>query len=304
VARRSQGALPTGVTPIVFSNALADVVATVVKPADVSGGGIASYQTSIQTYGGSAIDLWAPGGNLVVGLTTPRTNRQVGVLTNTGGAVRSVVAGNFDINQGKVITVQGGDVLILSTGGSIDAGRGARTSLTTPPPTRTPVFETIDGQRVQVGVLLTIPQSAAGSGIQSLSSDPDGIGPLPAPKAGDVYLFAPAGSIDAGEAGIRSSGNLVLNAQTVLNAANISVSGASTGVPVAVAGSLASSLASSGSAATSATSKAGEDAAGASGSAARSAAATQIAKPTILVVEVIGFGDKNCKEGDKDCFAK
>jgi filamentous hemagglutinin family protein len=304
VARRSQGALPTGVTPIVFSNALADVVATVVKPADVSGGGIASYQTSIQTYGGSAIDLWAPGGNLVVGLTTPRTNRQVGVLTNTGGAVRSVVAGNFDINQGKVITVQGGDVLILSTEGSIDAGRGARTSLTTPPPTRTPVFETIDGQRVQVGVLLTIPQSAAGSGIQSLSSDPDGIGPLPAPKAGDVYLFAPAGSIDAGEAGIRSSGNLVLNAQTVLNAANISVSGASTGVPVAVAGSLASSLASSGSAATSATSKAGEDAAGASGSAARSAAATQIAKPTILVVEVIGFGDKNCKEGDKDCFAK
>jgi hypothetical protein len=119
-----------------------------------------------------------------------------------------------------------------------------------------------------------------------------------------VYLFAPAGTIDAGEAGIRSSGNIVINAQTVLNGNNISVAGSSVGVPVAVTGSLASSLASSGG--TTNTSKAAEDAATAAGNAARAAAASAegLQKPTILTVEVMGFGENNCKEQQKDCFAK
>lgn len=299
VQRRSKGALPTGVTPIVFSSALAEVVAQVVEPSAVSAGSIASYQTSIQTYGGSDIDLWAPGGDIVVGLTTPGT-RTVGVLTNNGGAIRSVLSGDFNINQGKVITAQGGDILLFSSQGSIDAGRGAKTSLSTPPPQRKPI---LDSDGVQIGVQIVIPASATGSGIQSLTSDPDGLGPLAAPKAGDVYLFAPAGTIDAGEAGIRSSGNIVINAQTVLNSSNISVAGSSAGVPVATTGSLAATVASSGTATN--TSKAGEDAASAASNAARAAAAAEgLQKPTILTVEVLGFGDKNCKEQQKDCFAK
>lgn len=301
--RRSKGALPTGVTPIVFSDALAEVVAQVVPKDKVTGGSISSYQTSIQTYGGSDIDLWAPGGNIVVGLTTPSTGTTVGVFTNTGGAIRSVLSGDFNINRGKVITAQGGDVLIFSQQGSIDAGRGARTALSTPPPTRTPIFETVDGVRVQIGVQITVPTSNIGSGIQTLTSDPDGLGPQPAPKPGDVYLFAPAGTIDAGEAGIRSSGNIVLNAQTVLNASSISAAGSSVGVPQLVVGSLASALASGG-ANTAGTSKAAEDSAKAAADAVRKAAGAPVAKPTILSVEVLGFGDKNCKEDDKDCFAK
>ena len=298
--RRGKGALPTGVTPIVFSNALADVVAQVVTAGSVTGGNISSYQTSIQTYGGSDIDLWAPGGNIVVGLTTPRADKTVGVLTNAGGAIRSVVSGDFNINQGKVITAQGGDILLFSTRGSIDAGRGAKTTLSTPPPLRRPI---LDAEGNQIGVQIIIPASATGSGIQSLTSDPDGLGPLAAPKAGDVYLFAPSGTIDAGEAGIRSSGNIVINAQTVLNGSNISVAGSSVGVPVATSGSLAATVASSGTATN--TSKAGEDAATAASNAARAAAAADgLQKPTILTVEVLGFGDKNCKEQQKDCFAK
>lgn len=298
--RRGKGALPTGVTPIVFSNALAEVVAQVVPATSITGGNISSYQTSIQTYGGSDIDLWAPGGNIVVGLTTPRADKTVGVLSNAGGAIRSVVSGDFNINQGKVITAQGGDILLFSTGGSIDAGRGAKTTLSTPPPVRRPILDA-DGN--QIGVQIIIPASATGSGIQSLTSDPDGLGPLAAPKAGDVYLFAPSGTIDAGEAGIRSSGNIVINAQTVLNSSNISVAGSSTGVPVATSGSLAATVASSGTATN--TSKASEDAAAAASNAARAAAASEgLQKPSILTVEVLGFGDKNCKEQQKDCFAK
>lgn len=298
--RRGKGALPTGVTPIVFSNALAEVVAQVVPATSITGGNIASYQTSIQTYGGSDIDLWAPGGNIVAGLTTPRADKTVGVLTNAGGAIRSVVSGDFNINQGKVITAQGGDILLFATQGSIDAGRGAKTTLSTPPPVRRPI---LDAEGNQIGVQIIIPASATGSGIQSLTSDPDGLGPLAAPKAGDVYLFAPAGTIDAGEAGIRSSGNIVINAQTVLNSSNISVAGSSAGVPVATSGSLAATVASSGTATN--TSKASEDAAAAASNAARAAAAAEgLQKPTILTVEVLGFGDKNCKEQQKDCFAK
>ena len=299
VQRRGKGALPTGVTPIVFSNALAEVVAQVVPRGSVSGGNITSYQTSIQTYGASDIDLWAPGGDIVVGLTTPRSDKTVGVLTNSGGAVRSVLSGDFNINQGKVITAQGGDILLFSSQGSIDAGRGAKTTVATPAPRRRPI---LDAEGNQVGVEVTIPAGATGSGIQTLSSDPDGLGPLAAAKAGDVYLFAPAGTIDAGEAGIRSSGNIVINAQTVLNGSNISVAGSSAGVPVAATGSLATSLAGSG---TANNSKAAEEAAASATNAARAAAAAEgLQKPTILTVEVLGFGDKNCKEQDKGCLAK
>ena len=300
VQRRIKGALPTGVTPIVFSDALADVVAQVVPTSAVRSGSISSYQSSIQTYGGSDIDLWAPGGDIIVGLTTPSLGRTVGVLTNAGGAIRGLSAGDFSINQGKVITAQGGDILLFSSRGSIDAGRGAKTSLSTPPPQRKPI---LDAEGNQVGVQVIVSAAAAGSGIQTLTSDPDGLGPATTPKPGDVYLFAPAGTIDAGEAGIRSSGNIVLNAQTVLNASNISFGGTGAGVPVVTSGSLASSVAASGGAAN--TSKAAEEAAASASNAARAAVATEgLKKPTILSVEVLGFGDKNCKEGDKDCFAK
>ena len=297
--RRSEGALPTGVTPIVFSNALAAATAQVVPTEAVSGGSLFSFQTSIQTYGGSDIDLWAPGGDVVVGLTTPPETVAVGVLTNAGGAIRSVLSGDFNVNSGRVITAQGGDILLFTSQGSIDAGRGAQTSLTTPAPVRTPI---LDADNNQIGVQITTPASAVGSGIRTLTSDPDGLGPLLTPPAGDIFLFAPAGAIDAGEAGIRSSGNIVINAQTVLNASSISASGSSAGVPVAATGSLASALSSAG---TTNNSKSAEEAAAAATSAARAAAAAEgLQKPSILTVEVLGFGDKNCKEQQKDCFVK
>ncbi|HSV71759.1 MAG TPA: filamentous hemagglutinin family protein [Methylibium sp.] len=303
-ARRSRGALPEGLTPILFSDVLAGVIGTAIPASAVGSGGISSYLSSIQTYGGSDVDLWAPNGNIVVGLTTPAADRTVGVVTNAGGAIRSVLGGDFSINQGKVLTAQGGDILIFSSGASIDAGRGARTSISTPPPKRTPIFSTPEdgSEPVIIGYQYTLPASASGSGIQTLSSDPDGLGPRTAPAAGSIYLFAPAGTIDAGEAGIRSGGNIVINAQTVLNASNISSSGSSVGVPVAQSGSLASSLASSGS---TTTANAAEDAGKAAADAARaSAAAEGLAKPSILTVEVLGFGERNCKEQEKDCFAK
>ena len=74
-------------------------------------------------------------------------------------------------------------------------------------------------------------------------------------------------------------------------------------MPKVEAGSVASSLATSGGVPN--TSKAAEDGAAAAADAARAAASTTpVPKTTVLSVEVLGFGDKNCKEDDKDCFAK
>lgn len=298
--RRGEGARPTGVTPIVLSDALAQVVAEVAAPASVQKGSIYTYQTSVQTFSGSGIDLWAPGGDVIVGLTTPSADKTVGIITNGGGAIRSVLAGDFNINQGKVITAQGGDIMLFSSQGSIDAGRGARTSVTTPPPRREIVYDTAGNP---VGVKLTVSNAAAGSGIQTLTSDPDGLGPLPSPKAGDVYLFAPAGTIDAGEAGIRSSGNITVVAPRVDNGDNISAKGDKQGVPQAVSGSLAASIASAGGTGDGGA-KAVQEAAKNAAEAARAATGAGVPKPSILTVEVLGFGDKNCKETERDCFAK
>ncbi|MBU4190738.1 MAG: filamentous hemagglutinin family protein, partial [Proteobacteria bacterium] len=64
-----------------------------------------------------------------------------------------------------------------------------------------------------------------GAGIATLA-------PLPEVPAGDVDLYAPLGTIDAGEAGIRVSGNVNIAALQVVNAANIQAQGDSKGVPV------------------------------------------------------------------------
>jgi filamentous hemagglutinin len=299
--------LPLTLDPVrvVYADVFKSVIAEAIPQASVVQGDISSYLTSIQSYAGGGIELWAPNGKVVVGLTTPAEGRTIGVLTNAGGGIRSVVGGNFSINQGKVLTAQGGDILILSTDANIDAGRGAQTSLSTPPPTRTPILVTPEGaaEPVVVGFTYTLPASAAGSGIQTLTSDPDGLGPLTAPSAGSTTLITLAGVVDAGEAGIRSGGAIFVDAQAVLNGSNISSGGPSVGVPVSVAGSLASSVATSGSNTQSGGNSA-DEAGKAAAAAAKAASAEGLQKPTILTVEVLGFGDKNCKEQQKDCFVK
>jgi hypothetical protein len=54
---------------------------------------------------------------------------------------------------------------------------------------------------------------------------------LPRCRPGDVSLIAPLGTINAGEAGIRVSGNLNLAALFVLNANNFRVAGEVEGLP-------------------------------------------------------------------------
>jgi hypothetical protein len=90
---------------------------------------------------------------------------------------------------------------------------------------------------------------------------------------------APLGVIDAGEAGIRASGNANLAALEVLNAANIQVQGKVTGLPVIAIPNVAAA-------------NAGNAAAGAAQQAAQQVAANprQNMIPSIFIVQVLGFG--------------
>jgi hypothetical protein len=267
--------------------------------ARVQPGDIDTFLSSVQTGGGSAVDLLAPRGDITVGLTTPRPGQTIGTVTNAGGAIRSYLDGDFNINQGKVVTAQGGDILIYTSGGNIDAGRGARTSVTTPAPRRVPI---VNGEGVITGYRFVLPAGVSGSGIQSVSSDPDGPGPLQAPPAGSVYLFAPAGFVDAGEAGIRSGADLFIFAQTVLNTANIAAGGSVGGGFNVTAPSQATQLATAGGSPAAGASRAAEEAAAAAAAATRAAAAESAPRPRIFSVEVLGFGERNCRENQRDCF--
>ncbi|MFH1984381.1 MAG: filamentous hemagglutinin family protein [Pseudomonadota bacterium] len=147
-----------------------------------------------------------------------------GIITASGGGINIFSIGDVNVNESRVMTFLGGDITIWSDQGSINAGRGARTAVSVDPPEPVP-----DDNGVLV---LQFTPPAVGSGVRTLTYDPDGIeGPKTEPLAGDVYLFAPEGIIDAGEAGI-SGRRVVLGATAVLNAQNITFSAGSVGVPV------------------------------------------------------------------------
>jgi hypothetical protein len=190
-------------------------------------GDINLYFSRIYTFDGGDIGLLAPGGLLNAGLATPPTAfgitkaaSQLGIVAQSTGSVSALVYDDFAVNESRVFAADGGNILVWSTRGDIDAGRGAKTAISAPPP----VVSFDANGNVQV----TFPAALAGSGIRTLATSADR-------KPGDVDLFAPRGVVNAGDAGI-VAGNLTIAATAVLGADNISVSGVSVGVPVDTGG--------------------------------------------------------------------
>jgi hypothetical protein len=230
----------------------------------------------------SATDASAAVGNVFVGLTSPppeltqgnpppKSPSQLGVFTLQGGDIQGAVGADVAVNRSRVLTVAGGGISLFSALGDIDAGRGSKTATSAPPPL---VRVDRDGN-----VVVELPGVVEGSGIGVLVTQP---GVVP----GDIDLFAPKGIIDAGEAGIRAAGNITVFATQVLNASNISIGGASTGVPAAPPASNLSLASTSSSAA--ATARSGADAAERAGAdSARPRSAQRL-----LILEFLGFGDE------------
>lgn len=152
--------------------------------------------------------------------------KDTGITTTFGGSLDIYTGGNLDVNESRAMTFMGGDIVIWSDQGDINAGRGSKTALSSPEPAK-PTYDPVTG----VLVSLLAPAPALGSGVRASTYDPDGsTGPLSSPAPGDIYMFAPKGIIDAGEAGI-AGGKVTLGATQVLNVKNISFSGGAVGVP-------------------------------------------------------------------------
>ena len=212
---------------------------------------------TIQTSRGGTIDILGPGGR-VLGGSTVRTSAQAarrltiaervydgfttnatvtgdslnanprptaitsiptgfeGVITLRGGAVNGFVDQNFLLNQSRLFTEAGGDVSLWSSNGDLNAGQGPRTSANFPPivvrvgPNATSEVDALGG--------------VTGAGIAAFQ-------PAPGTPAPNVYLIAPRGTVDAGDAGVRVAGNLFVAALSVANADNFSVGGQAFGIP-------------------------------------------------------------------------
>jgi hypothetical protein len=165
------------------------------------------------------------------------------------------------------MTTFGGGILGWSAEGDINAGRGSKTTVVFTPPKR--VYDTWGN----VTLSPTVPST--GAGIATLN-------PIAEVPPGDIDLIAPLGTIDAGEAGIRVSGNINIIALRVVNAANIQVQGKSSGIPV-TASVNTGAITSASSAATSAT-QAAED------MSRQQQAAARHNQASVFTVQVLGAG--------------
>lgn len=240
-------------------------------------GDISLTAREIKTRVGGDISILAPGGKLSVGIDRPGgQSLEQGILTERGGSINIFANGNVDLGTSRIFTLRGGDIMIWSSTGNIAAGASSKT-VQSAPPTRV----IIDPQSGNVQTDLS--GLATGGGIGVLDTVA-GIAP------GNVDLIAPVGVVDAGDAGIRSSGNLNIAATAVLNASNIAVAGTSTGTPSAPAVSAPNigGLAAASSAAGSNSSAA--DTAAKAATKAQQAAPAKEPLPSIINVEVIGYG--------------
>ena len=185
-------------------------------------GDIRLFFSRVYTLDGGDIRLLVPGGEINAGLATPPTAfgvdkdaDELGIVAQRFGDIQGLSFSDFAVNESRVFAADGGDILIWATRGDIDAGRGAKTAISAPPP-----VITINSEGVTE---VSFPAALTGSGIQTLATTP-GVDP------GNVDLFAPRGVVNAGDAGI-VAGNLTIAAVAVLGADNIQVSGISVGVP-------------------------------------------------------------------------
>ncbi|MCR5867674.1 filamentous haemagglutinin family protein [Aquincola sp. J276] len=188
-------------------------------PGARAAGDIRLPSSQIRTLQQADITLLAPGGavnagELVPSSGTPKPASQLGIVTVDGGSILAATAGNFEVNQSRVFTLKSGNVLLWSSDGNIDAGRGAKTVTGAPAPVL----------RLDSNGNLVVDTSGSftGSGIAVLDA------------SNTLDLYAPRGEINAGDAGIVSRGNAFFGAVRFVGTDNLNVGGQSIGAPAPV----------------------------------------------------------------------
>ena len=224
---------------------------------------------TIQTQLGGDISIFGPGGNLIVGSLAVEPNpqlklRDIGILTLGGGAINSFTDESVLVNSSRIMTTQGGEILLWSSNGDLDAGRGSKTISSAL--ALQVLFDQNDYQSIDLGGFV------AGSGIRTVQASS-------VAKASDVYLLAPRGTIDSGTAGIGTSGAFHGFAPVIKGSDNITQNNGQQYTPQVTApniGALAAGANTAGAATKSAETPTG---AGGKGD-----------QASVFLVEVIGYG--------------
>ena len=187
-----------------------------------SEGNINLVNSRIFTSGGSGDILTLARGKINVGLSTidppPITGKPAsakkssGLYTTAGGAVKIFADDDINVNQSRVMTFDGGDIIAWSDHGDINAGIGSKAAVAS--------SDAYPEKQADGTYKIIYEPPAVGSGIRATAPMEE--------DAGDIYVTAPEGDIDAGEAGIAGR-NVSLAAKRVLNAQNIQATGISIG---------------------------------------------------------------------------
>ncbi len=229
-------------------------------------GNIAANRMAVRTHQGGDINVFTPGGGLQVAALGATVPDGYGLATLASpGQINLFTDQDIVVNRSRILSFVsradplGSDQVLWATLGDIDAGRGAKTVRVGQPPD---ITADEDGN-VTVQEKLDL----SGSGIGTVGE-------------GDVDLIAPKGTVNAGDAGIRVAGNFNVAAYQVVNVDNIEVGGESSGLPPVIAVNVGA-LTSASQAASSAQ-KAAEEV----------TRRTPRRQPSIISVEILGYGDE------------
>jgi hypothetical protein len=232
----------------------------------------------VKTASGGNISMLVPGG--LVSLGTAIRTPPPGIVTEAGGNISIFTRDGVDVGVERIFTLRGGNEVIWASTGDIAAGASSK-SVQSAPPTRV----LVDAQSADVKTDLAGLSTGGGIGVLATAG---GV------EAGDVDLIAPGGIVDAGDAGIRASGNLSIAAVQVLNASNISVAGNNSAAPSAPSAS-APGLAG----VSAPTNPSQQQSNPAEEERKREREAQQEVQPSVITVEVLGYGGGE-RSGDPD----
>jgi filamentous hemagglutinin family protein len=260
-----------------------DAIAALFPDKDVAGNTI-TYKGDIILFGGAGvhtnfggdIQMLTPGGGQTFGIEGNAPPSTAGIITQGAGDIQLFSRDSILLGQSRIMTTFGGSILAWAAEGDINAGRGSKTTVVFTPPKR--LYDAWGN------VTLSPQVPSTGAGIATLN-------PIPEVAPGDIDLIAPLGTIDAGEAGIRVSGNVNIAALHVVNAANIQVQGKSSGVPVV--GAVNTGAITSASAAANSATQAAEDVVR------QQQAAARKGLPSVFSVRVVSFGSEALTPGQE-----
>ncbi len=248
-------------------------------PARARQGDISLLLSQVQTLAGGSLTMLAPGGDINAGAADAgiidKGPADLGIVTARGGDINIAVDRDLLVNSTRVFALQG-DLLIFSANGNIDAGKGAKTVTSIPDP-----ITRIDPNTGNT--IIEFPPAVAGSGLQGENA----------------ALFAPRGAVNAGDAGIRTSGDLTTGAVEIVGTDNIDVGGVEVGFSTSDVAAVAPPGASN---AASAATQGMSDQAGmlsdANDAGERTIQGTEV---SFISVEVLSFGEGCDPEKDENC---